>query len=54
MEVPATLDTHVHMGSNREALTRDLKQRAYWGVSASISLGTDSLDLLDMRGQAVL
>ena len=51
--LPMLIDTHVHMGTNREALTRDLKQRAYWGVSAAISLGTDSFDLLDMRGQAM-
>jgi imidazolonepropionase-like amidohydrolase len=51
--MPMIIDTHVHLGTNREALTRDLKQRAYWGVSAAMSLGTDNFELLDMRGQAM-
>ena len=51
--MPMIIDTHVHLGTNRDALTRDLKQRAYWGVSAAMSLGTDNFELLDMRGQAM-
>jgi imidazolonepropionase-like amidohydrolase len=47
------LDTHVHLGSTRETLTRDLRQRAYYGVSTALSLGTDSYDVLDLRGQAM-
>ena len=27
--------------------------RAYYGVSAALSLGTDSYELLDMRGQTI-
>src|SRR5215204_6226790 len=33
--MPAMIDTHVHLGANRERLIRDLKQRGYWGVSAA-------------------
>ena len=48
--MPAIIDTHVHLSATREALARDLRQRGYWGVGAAMSLGTDNLDLLDMRG----
>jgi imidazolonepropionase-like amidohydrolase len=51
--MPALIDTHVHLSPSRELLTRDLKRRAYFGVSAALSLGTDNLQLLDMRGEAV-
>jgi imidazolonepropionase-like amidohydrolase len=51
--MPMIIDTHVHLSTSREGLARDLKQRAYWGVSAAMSLGTDNLDLLDMRGSAM-
>ena len=30
-----------------------MKQRAYFGVSAALSLGTDNYDLLDMRGETI-
>ncbi len=40
-------------GSTREVLTRDLRRRAYYGVSAALSLGADNYELLDMRGQAI-
>src|ERR1044072_5752732 len=32
---------------------RDLRQRAYFGVSAALSLGMDNYELLDIRGQTV-
>ena len=51
--MPMILDTHVHLGSTREALVRDLRQRAYYGVSTALSLGTDSYDVLDLRGHAM-
>jgi imidazolonepropionase-like amidohydrolase len=50
--MPALIDTHVHLSTSREGLTRDLKRRAYFGVNAALSLGTDNLELLEMRGQA--
>ena len=32
---------------------RDLKQRAYWGVSTAMSMGTDNLELLPMRDEVI-
>ena len=49
--MPMMLDTHTHLSTKRDGLVRDLKQRAYWGVSAALSLGSDGFELLDMRGQ---
>jgi imidazolonepropionase-like amidohydrolase len=51
--MPMLVDTHVHLSPAREALTRDLKRRAYYGVSTALSLGTDNYDVLDLRGQAL-
>jgi imidazolonepropionase-like amidohydrolase len=47
--MPMIIDTHVHLGSTREALLRDLRMRAFYGVSTALSLGTDSYDVLDLR-----
>jgi imidazolonepropionase-like amidohydrolase len=49
--MPMVIDTHVHLGSTREAILRDLRLRAYFGVSAALSLGTDQYAMLDMRSQ---
>src|SRR5688572_21463698 len=49
--MPMLIDTHVHLSPSREALIRDLRMRAYYGVSAAMSLGTDSYDVLDLRSQ---
>src|SRR5262245_17470514 len=43
--MPAIVDTHTHLSTTREALIDDLKRRAYYGVSAAMSLGTDKGDL---------
>jgi imidazolonepropionase-like amidohydrolase len=51
--MPMMIDTHVHLGTERDALIRDLKQRAYYGVSAALSLGTDGYEPLDVRGQTI-
>jgi imidazolonepropionase-like amidohydrolase len=51
--MPMLIDTHVHVGATRDAIVRDLKLRAYYGVSAALSLGTDSYDSLAMRGQTI-
>jgi imidazolonepropionase-like amidohydrolase len=51
--MPMVIDTHVHLGPTRDALIRDLKLRAYYGVSAALSLGTDNYERLDLRGQTV-
>jgi imidazolonepropionase-like amidohydrolase len=44
--MPAIVDTHVHLSRDREALTADLKRRAYFGVSAAMSLGQDTGDVI--------
>jgi imidazolonepropionase-like amidohydrolase len=49
--MPMIIDTHVHLSTTREALIRDLKLRAYYGVSAALSMGTDGYDLLALRDQ---
>src|SRR5882672_5074238 len=51
--MPMLIDTHVHLSPTRELLTRDLKRRAYFGVSTALSLGLDNYELLDMRGQTL-
>src|SRR5215510_14249392 len=51
--MPMLIDTHVHLSPTRDALVRDLRRRAYFGVGAALSLGTDNYELLDMRGQAI-
>jgi imidazolonepropionase-like amidohydrolase len=51
--MPAIIDTHVHLSATRERLTRDLKQRGYWGVGAAMSMGTDNLELLPMRNEVI-
>jgi imidazolonepropionase-like amidohydrolase len=51
--MPMLIDTHVHLSPTRERLIRDLKQRAYWGVSAAASMGTDNYDLLPMRSETI-
>jgi imidazolonepropionase-like amidohydrolase len=47
--MPMIVDTHVHLSADRDALVRDLRQRAYYGVSAVASLGTDGYGNLDVR-----
>jgi imidazolonepropionase-like amidohydrolase len=51
--MPMLIDTHVHLSPTREAIMRDLQQRAYFGVSAALSLGMDNYELLDIRGQTI-
>ncbi|HKW39150.1 MAG TPA: hypothetical protein VJO54_15230, partial [Burkholderiales bacterium] len=51
--IPMIIDTHVHLSTTRDGLLRDLRQRAYWGVSAALSLGLDGYALLDVRNQAL-
>jgi imidazolonepropionase-like amidohydrolase len=51
--MPMIVDTHVHLSETRDALIRDLRQRAYYGVSAALSMGTDGYGLLDMRSEAI-
>jgi imidazolonepropionase-like amidohydrolase len=52
--MPDLIDTHTHLSQTREELIQDLKRRAYYGVSAALSMGTDETTAeLDMRGQNV-
>ena len=39
--MPTIVDTHVHLGTTRDALLKDLRDRAHFGVSAALSLGLD-------------
>ena len=41
--MPMIIDTHVHLSPTRERLIVDLKRRAYYGVSAAMSMGADNL-----------
>ena len=43
--MPAIIDTHTHLSRTREMLLDDLRQRAYYGVGAALSLGQDPGDL---------
>jgi imidazolonepropionase-like amidohydrolase len=51
--MPMIVDTHVHLSTTRDALIRDLRMRAYYGVSAALSLGTDGYELLGMRAEEI-
>jgi imidazolonepropionase-like amidohydrolase len=52
--MPDIIDTHNHLSQSREELIKDLKRRAYWGISATNSMGTDETDAeLQMRDQNV-
>ncbi len=39
--MPTIVDTHVHLGTTRAPLVKDLRDRVYFGVSAALSLGLD-------------
>ncbi|HWK75154.1 MAG TPA: amidohydrolase family protein [Povalibacter sp.] len=43
--MPTIVDTHVHTSQPREELLADLRRRAYFGVSAALSLGLDTSDV---------
>jgi imidazolonepropionase-like amidohydrolase len=43
--MPAIIDTHTHLSQTREGLIDDLRRRAYFGVSAAMSLGQDTTDV---------
>jgi imidazolonepropionase-like amidohydrolase len=51
--MPMLIDTHVHLSPTRERLIRDLRRRAYYGVSHVLSMGTDNIELLPMRGETI-
>src|SRR6188768_2001798 len=52
--MPAIIDTHTHLSQERDALTLDLRRRAYYGVSAAMSLGQDTGDApFEIRAQPI-
>jgi len=42
--MPTIIDTHNHLSQTREMLIEDLRRRAYFGVSAAVSMGQDTTD----------
>jgi imidazolonepropionase-like amidohydrolase len=44
--MPTLVDTHVHLSTTRDAVEQDLRRRAYYGVSAAMSLGQDQPELV--------
>ena len=52
--IPTLIDTHTHLSQDRDALTLDLRRRAYYGVSAAMSLGQDTGDApFQIRAQPI-
>ncbi|HAY45605.1 MAG TPA: hypothetical protein DCY55_04905 [Gammaproteobacteria bacterium] len=52
--MPTIIDTHTHLSVTREALLDDLQRRAYFGVSATLSMGADGPGApLEMRDEVI-
>ncbi len=52
--IPAIVDAHTHMSTTRDALIDDLQRRAYFGVGAAMSMGSDGLDApLELREEMI-
>lgn len=52
--MPAIVDAHTHMNTTREALIDDLQRRAYFGVGAAVSMGSDGPDTpLELRSEMI-
>ena len=52
--MPAIVDAHTHLSRERDALIADLKHRAYFGVSAALSLGQDNgTDVFVVRKEVI-
>ncbi len=52
--MPVISDAHVHMSTTREALIDDLQRRAYFGVGAAVSMGSDGPDApLELRDEVI-
>src|SRR5678815_3934304 len=43
--MPAIVDTHTHLATERAALVDQLRRKAYFGVGAALSLGQDTGDV---------
>jgi imidazolonepropionase-like amidohydrolase len=42
--MPAIVDTHTHLATDRETLVDQLQRKAYWGVGVAMSLGQDNTE----------
>jgi imidazolonepropionase-like amidohydrolase len=52
--MPMLIDVHTHLSQTREGLIRDLKRRAYYGVSAAMNMGMSETDAdLQLRGESL-
>ena len=51
--IPALVDTHVHLSGTIEGVRTDLLRRGYFGVSAAMSLGRDTNELIATRGDYI-
>lgn len=52
--MPVISDAHTHMSTTREALIDDLQRRAYFGVGAAVSMGSDGPDApLELRDEVI-
>ncbi len=52
--IPAIVDAHVHMSTTRDELIADLQRRAYFGVGAAISMGSDDAGTpLEIRNEVI-
>ena len=52
--MPAIVNAHIHLASERDERISQLQHMAYYGAGAVVSLGTESGTVgLDMRGEAV-
>jgi imidazolonepropionase-like amidohydrolase len=52
--MPMIIDTHIHAPDDVAENVRDMKRRAYWGISAAMSMGTETKDTsLKQRSQDV-
>jgi len=43
--MPAIVDTHTHLATNRDMLVDQLQRKAYYGVGVAMSLGQDNTDV---------
>ncbi len=52
--MPMLIDVHTHLSQTREGIIRDLKRRAYWGVSTAMNMGmSETEDDLQLRGESL-
>jgi imidazolonepropionase-like amidohydrolase len=52
--IPAIIDTHTHLATTRDALVDQLRRLAYYGIAATLSLGTDGGDVpFQVRGETI-